>query len=209
MRNEGDLREVLASELRVVAEPAGLWGGVQARLDGRTVSGDMLRSVWVFAMASLLVIAGLSFSLMHGRRELDLGSYLAPVQEASLDTSASAISGAPPHFETVGGAGGQLAGYQVTARRETRVGGETVRQVILTAAGNAVALFISSPKVRLDAGPNRWVDADVDGVACKRLNCARVRTAQFSCLQQTCVLICKACSDRALSALMSEVGGAR
>ena len=202
-----ELRDLLTAGLRVVPAPAGLWGGVAARLDGHSSSRPVPMG-WAFASAAVLLLI-LSFPFLYGRLELDLGSYLAPVQAASLDTSASAIAVAPAHFQTVRGAGGEMAGYRVTTRRETRVGGERVEQVILTAAGNAVALFISSPKVRLEAGANRWVDGSVEGVACKRLNCSRVRTAQFPCFQQTCVLICKACSDRALASLMSDIGEIR
>ncbi len=202
-----DLRDLLAAELRVVPAPVGLWSGVVGRIEGRAINQPVPMS-WAFA-AALVFLLIFSVPFLHGRRELDLGPYIAPVQAASLDTSASAIAGAPAHFQTVSVTGREVAGYQIAARREARVGGERVEQLVLTAAGNAVALFISSPKVRLEAGANRWVDGNVEGVACKRLNCPRVRTAQFPCFQQTCVLICKACSDRALSALMSGVGGIR
>jgi hypothetical protein len=200
-----ELGDLLVQELRHAHAPAGLWSRVEAGLDGR-VTDRRIRISWVFASVALLVVI-CTLPFLHGNRELDLGSYLRPVQDASLMSSDEAIEQAPPHFKNVNGAGAasSVAGYQVSAQRVASVGGETVRQVILTAAGSAVALFISSPKVRLDAGANRWVDANVDGVACKRLNCPRVRTAQFACLEQTCVLICKACSDRALSALMSGV----
>jgi hypothetical protein len=205
------MRILLVQELRRVSAPPGLWSRVEQGLDAPAASRSWdVRPVWVLAAAFTMLVC--VAPLVHEKRELDLGSYLAPVQDASLTASASAaIAQAPPQFENSNGevAANTVAGYQVTTQRVASVGGETVRQVILTAAGSAVALFISSPKVRLDAGANRWVDASVDGVACKRLNCTRVRTAQFPCFQQTCVLICKACSDRALSTLISGVGEIR
>jgi hypothetical protein len=208
---EKEIGELITRELRPVSAPPGLWRQVEDALDVPAARPWGFQPVLALAAALSLLIC--VTPLLRGKRELDLGSYLAPVQAASLVTSASAIAQAPPHFQNVSAtgaaspaAGYQVAGYRVSAERVASVGGETVRQVVLTAAGSAVALFISSPKVRLDAGPNRWVDTNVEGVACKRLNCPRVRTAQFSCFEQTCVLICKACSDRAMSALMSGVG---
>ncbi len=203
-----ELNDLLTRELRCVAAPAGLWSRVEARLDSPDRYPRRIRETWALA-ASVLVVAGLTLYL-SSRRAIDLGAYLAPVQEATQLTSAAAIAQAPPHFEPVRGPhAASVAGYPVAAERVRQVGGETVRQVILTAADQAVALFISSPKVRLDAGANRWVDGKIDGVSYKRLNCPRVRTARFACLQQTCVLICKACSDQALAALMTGVSGLR
>jgi hypothetical protein len=81
------------------------------------------------------------------------------------------------------------------------VHGEPVRHVNM----NDVNLFIASPKVNLRVGNERWIDQEVDGVKCKRLDCPRVRGVQFPCSHQICVAACKRCSEATLMALMASL----
>lgn len=214
MKNELEVRELLARELRPLAAPEGLWERIQPALDRAPRKPSSTRwfepaLIAVFGVLLILLLLPVRW-LPHAnplRRTLDLQSYLAPVQSASEAASAPAISRSLANFRNVQDAEGivSLAGYDLTAERVARIDGEPVKQVIFTGTENAVALFIASPKVKLDAGVNRWVESSVDGVACKRLNCPRVRTVQFPCSKQTCVLVCKTCSEQSMVALMTQV----
>ena len=209
-----EVRELLARELGPVAAPAGLWERVQPALGRaprkpartRWFEPTLIAAFAALAILLLLPARWLSQANPLGRT-LDLQSYLTPVQSATDTASAPAISRSLANFKNVQDADGivSLAGYDLTAERVARFDGEPVKQVIFTGSGDSVALFIASPKVKLDAGGNRWVESRVDGVACKRLNSPRVRTVQFPCSKQTCVLVCKTCSERSMVALMTQV----
>lgn len=210
----GDWNELLSEELKRVPAPAGLWNRVQARLDqpARKSSFWTVWPAWAayVSTAALVLIAVLLLwdgRLLRRDRGIDLRSYLAPVQSASEDESGTAIAKAPAQFRTAVHSEGpsSVAGYQVTARREARIGGAEVKQVVLTAPHESVALFIAPPRVPLDTGRNYWVDSTLAGVSCKRLSNPHLRTVLFPCLQQSCVIVCKACSEAAILAVMRGV----
>ncbi len=219
MKNEHDIRDVLSEHLRMVPAPSGLWEGVSTRIhqpDVHSRSSRAFRPVWALAGAIAVVLLTIPVFWLQrigtrvpsaAARALDLQAYLTPVQNANASASFPAIYRAPAQFESdpLSTKSPKLPGYTIAAQRVARVGGETVKQVVMLAADSAVALFIASPRVRLDAGNNRWVEETLDGVACKRLNCPRLRMVQFPCSKETCVLLCKACSEQAMRTLMSQV----
>ena len=211
MNRELELSDLLTRELQPVPAPAGLWIRVEAGLDRPPVRKRSPQWAYAFAAVLLLAIGSLVWSKHASHADsVDLQSYLAPVQNASVAASGPAISLAPPHFRNAADQAGpaSVAGYQVTARREAEVDGRPVKQMVLTAANESVALFIAPPRVPLQTGRNYWTDSHVAGIACKRLNCPRTRTVLFPCLKQTCVLVCKACSESAILALIRGVDGA-
>jgi hypothetical protein len=217
--DEDKLRALLARELKPVSAPEQLWLRVEAALNNpRPELIHAPRVRLVLALAAGIAVFTLAVSYYYGssysgqaRRQpelaLDLQPYLAPVQLASISASAPAISQPPAHFASVDSARAHalIAGYKVAAERVTWIHGEPVKQVILTMGENAVALFIASSKVRLDMGADPWVEDHMAGMACKRLNCPRVRSFEFPCSAETCLIICKACSQDSMTALMTEV----
>ncbi len=217
MRTDGEWRALLASELQPAEAPSGLWDQVHARLEEPLA--PVRTGIWrvhpllafSFAAIVLLLLAPARWirpaNWSNHTGALDLEAYLAPVQNASAATSAPAIYRAPPHFESVprDELPVSLAGYRVAAQRRSTINGEPVKQIILAVADSVVALFIASPKVRLNTGENQWIDENLEGISCKRLNCKRTRAFQFPCSKETCVLVCKACSETAMRALISQV----
>ncbi len=190
MKDDRNVREWLARELRPVPAPEGLWERIEPAL-GRTARHTVRtrRFQLTWAVASVACIL------------------LAPALWLTVDRSVPPISRTPANFQTVPDNDGlvSLAGYDATAERVGRFDGEPVKQVIFTGSDDTVALFVASPKVKLDAGVNRWAESNFEGVACKRPNCPRVRTMQFPCSKQNCVLVCKTCSEQSLRTLMAQV----
>lgn len=220
MREQDEIVRMLETHLRLETAPEGLWAGVRARLDESVELQRPRRrfeSAWVPAMAAALavLVAAVSFwsvgfrGAHRGRANsaLDLQSYLAPVRNGSAGSSEPALLEAPPRFvsDTAARRTPDLAGYTVAARRVARVNGGTVNQVVMRTAGSAMALFIAPPRTRVEAGSEPWVEEKLGGMTCKRFDCPRVRMVQFRCLEETCVLLCKTCSEQAMRALMGQL----
>lgn len=214
--DETKLRALLARELEPVSAPEQLWLRVEAALNSagaestRAARLPRMNAIWVLASAATVFTLAFSYYELRSPRQeltLDLESYIAPVQLANASASGPAIYQAPPHFASVdsGRVHPLFAGYKVAAERMTQIHGEPVKQIVLAVGDSAVALFIVSSKLRLNTGDNAWVEDKMAGMACKRLNCPRVRTFQFPCSAETCVIVCKACSQDSMMALMTQV----
>jgi hypothetical protein len=206
---------VLESELRIVPAPEHLWLRVEAALNNPHPERERtpgMMAMWVLASAAAILVVAYPTWSRHRQdggqdRALDLGAYLEPVQTADAAGSDPAIYRVPPHFANVSNVDErpQVAGYKVLAERVSQIHGEPVKQIILAVGDSAVALFVASSKVKMDTGANEWVEDNMAGMACKRLNCPRVRTFQFPCSAATCVIICKACSQTSMQALITQV----
>jgi hypothetical protein len=195
MMERNELEHILLGELKRVEAPAGLWGRVESAVN-RPVRPASRRLSWVLA-GMVSVAAALALFLQSplnrpSEMAMDIQPFLNPMKSlpAVLQPADS------PEF---------AAGYRVASNCVTAVHGEAVRQVVLTSPKNDVSLFIASPKVRLRVGDERWMDQNVGGVAVKRINCPRVRSVQFPCSKQVCVIACKRCSEDAILALMTRV----
>jgi hypothetical protein len=206
---ESEVSELLSRELQPAKAPDFLWTRVQARL-GQPLPKVRVRVNPAWAIGAVAVVT-IAFGLrsQHPSGALNLLPYIETVQDAPVSMASTAIYRPPANFENISQSGqpASLAGYTVSAQRVTAIHGEPVKQLILTSGSSSVALFIASARLRLDAGANTWVAENRAGVACKRLNCPRIRTIQFPCSKETCVVICKACSEQAMQLILTELAG--
>ncbi len=205
--------EILRRELRTVPAPPEMWWRVEAALtevNQTRVLRAWFKMSWVYASGAIAILLVSGVWLQHtvaNSRALDLDAYMEPVINPSDAANFVAIDQTPSHFQPVTGSNGPVSvgGYTVAARRVLEVKGEPVQQLILTAAGSAVALFIASPRVRFHAGRNQWVEDSSEGAGYKRLSSVGLRTVLFPCSKEMCVLVCKTCSTQAFRALMGQV----
>ena len=216
-----NVERILAEHLQPATAPPDLWFRVQAKLahaGGRAPSRIRWRQSWALAAFILLAVVLIpfavrrSFAPSNADITFDLGPYLAPVQSAAMSASTPAIYQAPPHFQrnNVRTSLSAPAGYAVAIERIAQVNGQSVRQIIFTGQDNtgqdnAIALFVGSPRIRFDAGNENWVTERFANLQCKRVNCPRMRTVQFPCAAETCVLVCKACSSSVMLSLVSQI----
>lgn len=199
MRREA-FEDVLRRELLPVTAPDWLWAEVETRRAANVRTSASPRRLvlgWSVAGFSVLLLLPVVWMRYGGANapEVDIRPYLG----STVDGSAMAVS-------QNGRAGAEWAdGYTVAQRRVMDVKGEPVKQYLLNVAGNAVTLFVASPKVRFGVGSQKWEQADVEGLACKRLNTERLRTVLFPCAKEVCVLVCKTCSTPTFRSLMGQV----
>ncbi len=148
----------------------------------------------------------------------DLGEYLRPVQAASLQGSFQQIASGPPQFverrreesfpvewlNRVINGPAPLPGYALeTVRSGMSDGAPIVQLVYRKGAEAAFSVFVAPKRVEFRYGRETAYEAEVSGVACRRVDCPKQRTFEFSEGGFKCVLVSKSFDDRSAAQVMN------
>ncbi len=143
--------------------------------------------------------------------DYDLGPYLRPVQAASEAASFQRVSSAPPGFierqreekfslewvnRVINGPAEPLPGYTLQSARTGAADGAAIVQLVYANGANkAFSVFIAPRRIEFKFGKEMAYEAEVSGIACRRVDCPMQRTFEFGEGGFKCVLVTKWIAD--------------
>jgi hypothetical protein len=147
--------------------------------------------------------------------ELDLGSYLRPVQAASPGAGARELSLAAPGFDVSERdhtllAGGltstadtsPLPGYRLQAQHIGNAGTHRVVQLIYGNGTEAFAVFVAPELVNFRFGSESEIETEVQGIRCLKVDCPKQETYAFKEGRLRYVLVSKSLDPARAAAVM-------
>lgn len=148
----------------------------------------------------------------------DLGAYLRPVQAASEAASFQRVASAPPGFverkrdesfslawlnRVINGPNEPLPGYTLQSARTGAADGAPIVQLVYAKGRDkAFSVFIAPRRVEFKFGAEYAYEAEVGGIACRRVDCPMQRTFEFGEGGFKCVLVTKWIADENAARVM-------
>jgi anti-sigma factor RsiW/mono/diheme cytochrome c family protein len=148
----------------------------------------------------------------------DLGAYLRPVQAASEAVSFQRVASAPPGFverkrdesfslqwlnRAINGPNQPLPGYALQSARSGAADGAPIVQLVYAKGKDkAFSVFIAPRRVEFKFGKEYAYEAEVGGIACRRVDCPMQRTFEFGEGGFKCVLVTKWIADEDAARVM-------
>jgi mono/diheme cytochrome c family protein len=148
----------------------------------------------------------------------DLGAYLRPVQAANEAASFQRVASAPPGFverkrdesfslawlnRLINGSNEPLPGYALQSSRTGAADGAPIVQLVYAKGHDrAFSVFIAPRRVEFKFGKEYAYEAEVGGIACRRVDCPMQRTFEFGEGGFKCVLVTKWIADEDAARVM-------
>jgi len=191
-----------------------------------TVAAVLLLGIWLAmrwmpgdpAVPAQPSVAGTPARSAQQSVSFDLGVFLRPVQAAGEDVSFERLSSAPPGFverkreekfslewlnRLLNGPNEPLPGYTLQSARTGAADGAPIIQLVYAKGHDkAFSVFVAPRRVEFKFGKEYAYEAEVGGIACRRVDCPMQRTFEFGEGGFKCVLVTKWIADEDAARVM-------
>jgi hypothetical protein len=186
------VQQAMKSVARKITAPGAIWAGIQAKLQGRESYGSTRntlsprRQIALFAAMALLLVGFVISARLayHGRTpevSLDLGLYVAALEKASVAPSAENLQQTFSTFVSYDrqaalretGLRPQVEGYRLTEQRFLHTRNANIVELVYSSAEDSFVMFVATRSAKFSFGRYHLLDAVLEGLQCRRVQCPR------------------------------------